>query len=156
MPYCGGVLHAAFYLRKPRGGPADLPEEYSIRLSLCCGCEGCRKRTLPPSVLFMERRVYWGGVILVLVALRAGRSEGYTAARLCRMYGVTRITLIRWLRYFHEIFPTTTARRLLQGRLCPSLQPGAIGELIDRFTSPRGDPQDALVACLLALRVGPA
>lgn len=102
----------------------------------------------------MERRVYWGGVILLLVALLTGRSEGHTAARLCRMYGVTRITLNRWLRYFHEIFPTTTAWRLLQGRLCPPVQPGAVGELIDRFKSPRGDPQDALVACLLALQVG--
>jgi hypothetical protein len=123
-------------------------------LSLCCGLEGCRRRTLPPSLLFWGRRVYWGGVILVLTALREGRIKGCTAARLARLYGVTRPTLRRWLRYFHEIFPTTAAWRLLCARLLPPVRPGAIGELIDRFVQARGDPQDGLVACLMALRTG--
>ena len=56
-PYCGGHLHHSNYARKPRGGPTTIPEEYLIRESLCCGREGCRKRTLPPSCLFMGRRV---------------------------------------------------------------------------------------------------
>ena len=43
-------------MRKPHGGPADLSETFSLRHSLCCGREGCRRRTLPPSVLFLGRR----------------------------------------------------------------------------------------------------
>jgi hypothetical protein len=153
LPYCGGPLHQAYYERKPRGGPSDLPEQYSIRMSLCCGTEGCRKRTLPPSVLFWERRVYWGVVILVLVALREGRTKGATAARLQQLFGVSRFTLTRWLRYFHQIFPSTNTWRLLSARLCPAVRPGSISELIHRFIQIRGDPQDGLLSCLSALRV---
>jgi len=49
---CGGVLHRADFLRKPRGGPPDLPAEYCYRFSFCCNREGCRKRVTPPSVRF--------------------------------------------------------------------------------------------------------
>ena len=41
-PHCGGRLHRAGYLRKPRGAWC-IPEEYSRRLGLCCGEEGCRR-----------------------------------------------------------------------------------------------------------------
>lgn len=105
-------------------------------------------------MLFWGRRVYWGGVILVLTALREGRTKGCTAARLMRLYGVTRPTLARWLRYFHEIFPATDAWLQLRARLWPPVRPGAVGELLGRFMQIRGDPQDGLVACLLALRAG--
>ncbi len=38
-PYCGGPLHQGNYPRKPRGGPADLPDELQIRhsLTICIG-----------------------------------------------------------------------------------------------------------------------
>ena len=39
-----------------------------MRLSFCCGREGCRRRVLPPSVLFWGRRVYWAAVVLVVTA----------------------------------------------------------------------------------------
>ena len=58
------------YMRKPRGGPEDLPEKFFVRYSLCCGRRGCRKQTLLPSVLFMGWRVYWANVILVVVTPR--------------------------------------------------------------------------------------
>ncbi|WP_106089607.1 hypothetical protein [Enhygromyxa salina] len=47
-PHCGAPLHAAHYPRKPRGGPAELPPGYDLRLSLCCSRDGCRRRTTPP------------------------------------------------------------------------------------------------------------
>ena len=47
---CGGRLHRANYLRKPRGTPVQLPEEQRLRLSFCCDRDGCRKRVTPPSV----------------------------------------------------------------------------------------------------------
>ena len=57
-PYCQGPLHRARYLRKPRGGPENIPEEYFFRLSLSCGREHRRRRVLPPSCMFMGRKVY--------------------------------------------------------------------------------------------------
>ncbi len=65
-PRCGGPLHQAHYQRKPRGGVfAAAGEAFSLRHSLCCGREGCRKRTLPPSVRFLGRRVYLEAVVLL-------------------------------------------------------------------------------------------
>ena len=58
---CGGALHSARYPRKPRGVTAELlPPDYHRRLSFCCARDGCRRRTTPPSVRFLGRRVYLG------------------------------------------------------------------------------------------------
>jgi len=65
---CAGPLYAAHYARKPRGlGPDALKAgRYEVRLSLCCGREGCRARATPPSVRFLGRRVYAAVAVLVL------------------------------------------------------------------------------------------
>jgi hypothetical protein len=56
---CGGPLHRSDYQRKPRGGSiATAGEAFTKRASLCCGREGCRKRSLPPSLRFLGGRVY--------------------------------------------------------------------------------------------------
>lgn len=106
-------------------------------------------------MLFWGRRVYWGAVMLVISALRQGRTEGYTARRLQDLVGVTRPTLARWLRYFREIFPQSRAWRLVRARLWPPVSPGAPAEMIQRFVQARGDPEAALVACLKALCTEP-
>ena len=48
-PRCAGPLYAAHYERKTRGlGPEALKAgRYELRLSLCCGREGCRARATP-------------------------------------------------------------------------------------------------------------
>ena len=77
--HCGGPLHDGRYVRKPRGGLA-LPDDDCERLSLCCGRQGCRRRTLPPYCLFFGRRVYWGVVVTEEVdgqrRERAGAGDG--------------------------------------------------------------------------------
>ena len=152
MPYCAGPLHRGAYVRKPRGGPADLPEAVAVRLSLCCGREGCRRRVLPPSVLFWGRRVYWAAVVLVLTALREGRVEGITADHLRARFGVTRRTLTRWRRYFREHFPQTVTWRQLVSRFWPPVPATAVvADVLGRFIRARGDPEQGLVACLVAL-----
>jgi hypothetical protein len=72
---CGGHLHCAHYPRKPRGGGDDLPEQYGYRLSFCCDRDGCRKRVTPPSVRFLGRKVYLGAVVILVAAMRQGRSS---------------------------------------------------------------------------------
>ena len=44
-PSCGDVLHRADYLRRPRGEPRGLDEEFARRYSFCCA--ECRKRNSP-------------------------------------------------------------------------------------------------------------
>jgi hypothetical protein len=69
---CGGRLHQANYLRKPRGGPAGLLPDRERRLSFCCNRDGCRCRTTPPSLRFLGRRVYFGAVVVLLTAMAHG------------------------------------------------------------------------------------
>jgi hypothetical protein len=76
-PFCGGSLHYSNYQRQPRGGP-DLPEELSTRFSFCCSRENCRRRTLPKSTLFMDRRVYFRVVILIVTTLNQSKPQEYS------------------------------------------------------------------------------
>jgi hypothetical protein len=107
-------------------------------------------------VLFWDRRVYWGVVLLVVTALRQGRLEGFTVNRIQKLFTVTRPTLSRWLRYFREHFPQTRTWRRLCGRLLPPVRSEAlVGDVLERFVKARDSPERGLMACLVALRVEP-
>lgn len=103
---CGGALHAARYPRKPRGGPAGLGREHSLRESFCCSQEGCRRRTTPPSVRFLGRKVFFSVVILLVPILR----DGLTPERFRRLekeLPVSRRTVRRWRQWWCEVFMST-------------------------------------------------
>lgn len=154
-PFCDGLLHQANYERKPRGGPEDLPEEYMIRQSLCCGRESCRRRTLPPSCLFMGRRVYWGGVILVVMALRQNRPEGASTIKLMRMFGMSRKTLFRWIAYFRDVFPISAQWQRLRGRVDSSVSDRDLpGGLLNYFIRHAASVEQGIVKCLYFLATG--
>jgi hypothetical protein len=156
VPFCGGPLHSAHYLRKPRGGPPELEEAFEVRFSLCCGRPGCRRRVLPPSVRFWGRRVYWAPVLLLVCALRQGQSPALTFERLKAIYGVWRSTLKRWQRYFQELFIHTSAYRRLSGHLMPPIAPRQLpAALLARFCQGCVAPEAALVTCLQTLALGP-
>ena len=148
-PYCGGPLHQANYPRKPRGGPDDIPEDFLLRLSLCCGREGCRRRSLPPSTRFMGRRVYWGCVILIAMTLRQNRPDGMSANKLMGLLGVTRKTLNRWTSYFREVFPSSVRWQRLRGRVSPSVRDSELPGALVRFFFLNSESQEkGLIACL--------
>ena len=140
-PFCGATVHTANYLRKPRGGPGNIPEEFSIRHSLCCSA--CRRRVLPPSLRFWDRKVYWGIVILVTVVLQQGRTAGHSAARIMRLVGISRHTLKRWIRYFKKVFPQSNRWKRIRGLIRGRLDTGSIPSapvlfFIERFGSTEG------------------
>jgi len=154
-PHCGGRLDRAPYPRKPRGGPSEIPEEYEVRLSLCCSQEGCRRRQLPPSSLYWGRKVYWGAVLVVVVTLRQQRPEGYSANKLRRMFGVTRQTLVRWMAYFRSVFPSSPWWQQLRGRVGVDVADGALpSSLLAAFLAVEGRGEAALVSCLRFLATG--
>jgi hypothetical protein len=110
----GGALHCGNFDRKPRGALiAPGGEEFVVRLSFCCGREGCRRRTTPPSLRFLGRRVYLGAV--VIVASIVGRALGLVAESR-RATGVPVRTTRRWLGWWQgpfistEVFVTVCAR----------------------------------------------
>jgi len=148
-PYCSGPLHHGNYMRKPRGGPDGIPEECNLRLSLCCGQEGCRRRSPPPSVRFMGQRVYWGCVILVTMTLRQGRPDGMSANKLKELFGVTRLTIKRWVGYFRDVFPFCARWQRLRGRVSSSVRDSDLpGALVRFFLFNRESSQEGLIACL--------
>lgn len=148
-PYCGSALYFARYSRKPRGGPDSLPDEYLIRHSLCCSAEECRRRTLPASCLFMGRRVYWRGVILVVMALHQQRPNGVSIYRLKQMFAIDYKTVRRWAGYFSQVFPSSAQWKSLRGLVHPNVDDQRLpGSLLECFLTRIPDQRSALIACI--------
>lgn len=118
---CGGQLHQANYPRKPRGAPCDLPENYTLRLSFCCDRDGCRKRTTPPSVRFLGRKVYLAAVCVLVSAMRQGPTPRQMR-ELSSRFGADRRTIARWQRFWTEQFPRTKFWKLARAQLVPVLE----------------------------------
>lgn len=96
---CGGPLHAGHFERKPRG-LLHHPSGYEKRFDLCCGW--CRKRTIPPSVRFLGRKVYTAAAVVIATAV--GRGWDRNAVQLVREeLGVSPGTLARWRRWWREL-----------------------------------------------------
>lgn len=156
-PHCGGRLDRAPYVRKPRGGPVTIPEEYEVRQSLCCSRAGCRKRRLPPSCLFWGRRVYWGPVLILVVTLRQQQPESHSANRLRQRFGVSRQTLVRWMAYFREVFPSSSWWQRLRGRVSPVVRHDRLpSSLLEVIVDVVGSAEQALVNGLCFLAAGQA
>lgn len=115
--HCRGPLHQGNYHRKPRGGLiGQAGEAYTLRHSLCCGREGCRKRALPPTVRFLSRRVYLEAVVLVATvqAMLVKAMRTTQAAT-----GVPVRTLRRWRTWWAEEFPKLDAWTVMRARFVP-------------------------------------
>jgi len=126
-PYCGGVLHSARYPRKPRGVREVLDEGYATRLSFCCAT--CRRRTTPPSVRFLGRKVHLGVIVVLVTALAHGLTPD-RRARLIEQLDLWPQTIARWRRWWRESFAASRCWQALQGRFLPPLDrhrlPGAL------------------------------
>ena len=82
----------------------ELAEEHSWRDSFCCAREGCRKRTTPPSLRFLGRRVYLGGIVVLVSAMTDGVTAKRAAA-ICALVGVSVRTLQRWRAWWLRTVP---------------------------------------------------
>ena len=118
---CGGRLHCANYLRKPRGTPVQLPEPLCLRLSFCCDRDGCRKRTTPPSVRFLGPKVYLGAIVILISAMRQGPTPR-RVRELSTRFGADRRTIARWQVFWREHFPQTPFWKIAHARLVPLAQ----------------------------------
>ena len=118
---CGGRLHCANYLRKPRGTPVQLPEEQRLRLSFCCDRDGCRKRVTPPSVRFLGPKVFLGPVVILISAMRQGPTPRRIRELFTR-FRANRRTIARWQVFWREHFPQTPFWKLARARLVPLVE----------------------------------
>ena len=116
-PRCGGPLHQANYQRKPRGALlAQAGEAFTVRHSLCCGREGCRRRALPPSLRFLGRRVYVEAVVL-LASMATQIASALREA--CAATGVPGRTLRRWCAWWRGAFAESPTWMELRARFAP-------------------------------------
>lgn len=130
---CGGALHSARFPRKPRGVPAGLSREYGQRFSFCCAVDGCRKRTTPPSLRFLGRKVYLATVVTLISAMQ----HGVTVARLERLSavpGIDRRTVARWRAWWRSTFAAGPFQSIAMAAFMPSLDIASLpASLLDRF-----------------------
>ncbi len=153
-PFCGSSLHYSNYQRQPRGGPA-LPENLYRRLSLCCSKEDCRRRTLPKSTLFMDRRVYFRVVILIVTTLSQSNPQKYSKNMLSELLEANRKTINRWLAYFREIFPESRVWKTVRGFINPAVTNLELpGSLVKYYLKNNTSPENAFTSCLLLLATG--
>ncbi len=139
---CGGALHAAHFRRKPRGaGRVDDPR-FELRFSFCCDQGGCRSRATPPSVRFLDRRVYLGVIVVLVSVLRQGPTPWRMAA-LTREFGVDVRTVQRWQCFWKDEFPSSPRARFLRIRWV-GLEGALPAALYERSRS-RGDEDPLLV-----------
>jgi hypothetical protein len=130
---CGGSLHRASYIRKPRGVPWGLPEGYCIRESYCCCREGCRRRLTPPSLRFLGRRVYLGAVVVLVSTMVHGVTEKRARA-MRELCGVSGRTLSRWRKWWQESFVGSELWTILRGRFVPPVDESVLpSSLVERI-----------------------
>lgn len=142
---CGGTLHSARFGRKPRGGPAGLGQDYAQRFSFCCSVDGCRKRTTPPSLRFLGRKVYLATVVTLISAML----HGTTPARLTRLSivpGIDRRTLARWRAWWRSTFVDSAFALVAKAAFMPPVAIASLpASLLDRFA---GDIAEQLTSLL--------
>lgn len=133
--HCGGRLDRADYARKPRGGAvAPGAEAWSRRQSLCCAQEGCRRRSTPPSVRFLGRRVY-AEVVVVLASVAALVTERNRALR--EATGVPARTVRRWGAWWRTAFLASALWLECQARIVPAPDAQQLpASLLARFAAP--------------------
>jgi hypothetical protein len=155
---CRSRLDRADYARKPRGVLPELEKDTSKRGSLCCSKEGCRRRTTPPSVVFLGRRVYAGVAFILLSILRFGATDKRQAdlrrglqreLELRGMMSPDLSTLRRWRDWWRHSLPESPFWRATRGRLVRPVTgehlPAGLLELCV------GDPGTQMVALLRLL-----
>ena len=127
------------------GRPGELAQEYAQRFSFCCAVDGCRKRTTPPSLRFLGRKVYLATVVTLISAMLLGTTPS-RLARLSVLPGLDRRTLARWRAWWRSTFSDGPFAAVAKAALVPPLDIVALPvSLLDRFA---GDIKQKLTALL--------
>lgn len=141
--HCGGRLDRADFPRKVRGLPATAEVFFEVRFGLCCSQQGCRRRSLPPSVRFLGRKLY-AAVVIVLACI---------AEHIDRHWQETR-RVARWLHWWRRGFGRSSRFADIRGRLAAPLEVSALPRaLLERIEAA---DRDRRLVGFLALVAGVA
>lgn len=148
---CGGPMCVGHFERKPRGGLLAAAGEdalFTQRFSYCCGREGCRKRSTPPSVRFLGRKVYLEGAILIACVLAPLLDECARAIRAAT--GIAARTVRRWQTWWRTAFTASALWVELRAR-APTLEPVQLpGAMLSLFAGESAEEKLVLAMQFLA------
>jgi hypothetical protein len=83
------------------------------------------------------------------MALRQGRTTGFSINKLGKMFDIDRKTVRRWIGYFRDHFPATDRWQRLRGRVSAGVQDGSLPTgLLEYFFDYCRSFEIGLVACL--------
>ena len=147
-PDCGGPLHAANYLRKPRCWLIALGEEHNLRFSFCCAVDGCRDRATPPSLRFLGRKVYLATIVILISAMRNGLTE-QRLGKLAEAIGVDRRTVARWRTWWLATFTLTPFWQARSAEFMPPVERDYLpASLLSRFLGDVGEQMASFLSFL--------
>jgi hypothetical protein len=138
-------MHAAPFMRKPRGRLIVLDQEHDRRFSFCCAVDGCRSRKTPASLRFLGRKVYLA-VVVVLVGLMQGQATAAQLDRFTTLLGVKRRTVGRWREWWLSAFAASGFWKAACALIMPPVEVCALPASLSRRFA--GDAEDRLVALL--------
>jgi hypothetical protein len=105
----------------------------------------------------MGRRVYWAGIIMVVMALRQRKVDGWSVRQLMDRFGISRKTLLRWMDYFRNVFPCSAQWQRLRGKISSEVENSELpGALLDYFLKHNKSPEKGFIDCLHFLAKGSA
>ena len=144
-PYCGGNLHKANYLRKPRGNDLKCTDKYEERLSFCCG--KCRRRTTPKSCRFLGRKVYcsWSIVCSEIVKNSLMASDILISS----VIGASVRTISRWRSWWQNKVGQSAIWYHLRVHITPTVDTTRlVSELAQRFNITWQQPNNSITKLL--------
>ena len=107
---------------------------------------------MPESTLFMDRRVYFRVVILIVTALNQNKAQGYSKNMLTKMLDADRKTINRWLLYFRELFPDSQTWKTVRGLVAPVVTSLDLpGSLVEYYLENNECITQAIIKCLVLL-----
>ncbi len=77
---------------------------------------------MPPSVLFLGRRVYFACVVVLVLAFHQQRPDSWCFRRLRSLLDVSPLTVKRWMDWFRDAFPSSEAWTRARGLFPASLR----------------------------------
>ena len=132
---CGGKLDVSNFFRSGYGLPEGRSEECLIRFSLCCREDGCRGRETPESLRFLRGKAYVSIVIVLISALQHGLSPARVKA-LTTTLKVSRQTVVNWLKWWRDLFPSTPFWQAMRAQFMPPLAIERLPQsLLERFAA---------------------
>jgi|GEM_PF-2678913 len=113
-PFCGDILDWANYQRKPRGHLCQVSDQHLVQFSLCCRNDNCRRRTQPPSSKFFGCKIYWGCVIMIVMALIQNHPKDQSIKQLQDLFDISHHTIM-YLCFAHSAHNCISEWHLLAG-----------------------------------------